>query len=48
MVEPSAARGATNLRREIGAVYGAGVLQGLALVTFPAASAVFNCRDPQR
>jgi len=44
MVEPSAARGASSLRREIGAVLGAGLLQGLALVTFPAASAVFTSR----
>jgi len=29
-------------RREIVAVYGGGLLQGLALVTFPAASAVFT------
>jgi Na+/melibiose symporter-like transporter len=31
-------------RREIVAVYGGGLLQGLALVTFPAASAVFTSR----
>jgi MFS family permease len=31
-------------RREIVAVYGGGLLQGLALVTFPAASAVFTGR----
>ena len=31
-------------RLQIGAVYGAGLLQGLALVTFPAASAVFTNR----
>jgi hypothetical protein len=29
-------------RNEIAAVYGAGVIQGVALVTFPAASAVFT------
>ncbi len=29
-------------RKEIAAVYGAGLIQGLALVTFPAASAVFT------
>lgn len=29
-------------RREIGAVYGAGLIQGVALVTFPAASVVFT------
>ena len=33
-------------RAEIGAVYAAGLLQGLALVTFPAASAVFT--EPRR
>src|SRR4051812_27993791 len=33
---------ASRSRRQIGAVYGAGLLQGLALVTFPAASAVFT------
>src|SRR5665213_272721 len=33
-------------RKEIAAVYGAGLIQGLALVTFPAASAVFtNAQD---
>jgi fucose permease len=32
-------------RAQVGAVYAAGLLQGLALVTFPAASAVFT--DPQ-
>jgi fucose permease len=32
-------------RKEIAAVYGAGLIQGLALVTFPAASAVFT--NPQ-
>jgi MFS family permease len=33
-------------RKEIAAVYGAGLIQGLALVTFPAASAVFtNSQD---
>jgi len=31
-------------KKEIGAVYAAGLLQGLALVTFPAASAVFTSR----
>ena len=31
-------------RKEVGAVYGAGLLQGLALVTFPAASSVFTDR----
>ena len=30
------------LRKEIGAVYGAGLIQGVALVTFPAASVVFT------
>jgi MFS family permease len=47
MDDPSAARarGAPGSRkREIAAVYGAGLLQGLALVTFPAASAVFTSR----
>jgi MFS family permease len=45
MVEQAPAHGAASLRkREIGAVYGAGLLQGLALVTFPAASAVFTNR----
>src|SRR5262245_6122547 len=44
MVEPSPARSTAGLRREVGAVYGAGLLQGLALVTFPAASAVFTDR----
>ena len=29
-------------RREIAAIYGAGVIQGIALVTFPAASAIFT------
>src|SRR5262249_54810455 len=29
-------------RREVGAVYAAGLLQGIALVTFPAASAIFT------
>src|SRR4051812_41547457 len=33
---------ASRSRRQIGAVYGAGLLQGLALVTFPAASAVLT------
>ena len=32
-------------RREILAVYCAGVIQGVALVTFPAASAVFTSRS---
>src|SRR5690242_3118036 len=32
-------------RTEIGVVYGAAVLQGLALVTFPAASSVFTSPD---
>jgi MFS family permease len=32
-------------RTEIGAVYGAAVVQGLALVTFPAASSVFTSPD---
>src|SRR5262249_61123370 len=32
-------------RIEIGAVYGAAVVQGLALVTFPAASSVFTSPD---
>ncbi|HEY6477909.1 MAG TPA: MFS transporter, partial [Polyangia bacterium] len=31
-------------RKQVAAVYGAGLLQGLALVTFPAASAVFTDR----
>jgi MFS family permease len=44
MSEASPAQGASSLRRQIGAVYGAGLLQGLALVTFPAASAVFTDR----
>jgi MFS family permease len=35
---------AASRRRKIGAVYGAGLLQGLALVTFPAASGVFTSR----
>jgi MFS family permease len=44
MNEASIAPGAPGprSRRQIGAVYGAGLLQGLALVTFPAASAVFT------
>ena len=29
-------------RQEIAAVYGAGLIQGVALVTFPAASVVFT------
>src|SRR5271166_394594 len=29
-------------RNEIGAVYAAGIIQGVALVTFPAASAIFS------
>src|SRR5437764_8622659 len=29
-------------RTEIGVVYGAGIVQGLALVTFPAASSIFT------
>jgi predicted MFS family arabinose efflux permease len=33
---------ATARRNEIGAVYGAGLIQGVALVTFPAASTVFT------
>jgi MFS family permease len=42
--EASTAPGATapGSRRQIAAVYAAGLLQGLALVTFPAASAVFT------
>src|SRR5919201_6131956 len=32
-------------RTEIGVVYGAAVAQGLALVTFPAASAIFTSPD---
>src|SRR6516165_10539281 len=32
-------------RTEIGVVYGAAVVQGLALVTFPAASSVFTSPD---
>ena len=38
------ARGPSHKGREVGAVYAAGLLQGLALVTFPAASAVFTDR----
>jgi MFS family permease len=34
--------GTAHNRKQVGAVYGAGLLQGLALVTFPAASAVFT------
>jgi MFS family permease len=45
MATQSPAHDAASLRkRKIGAVYGAGLLQGLALVTFPAASAVFTSR----
>jgi hypothetical protein len=44
MVEASQARRSASPRREVGAVYGAGLAQGLALVTFPAASAVFTDR----
>jgi MFS family permease len=44
MAQESAARGAPSLRREIAAVYGAALLQGLTLVTFPAASDVFTSR----
>ena len=29
-------------RREVGAVYGAGLVQGIALVTFPAASSILT------
>ncbi len=42
--EPSTAGDAAGLRKQVAAVYSAGLLQGLALVTFPAASAVFT--DP--
>src|SRR3954464_14859715 len=42
-IPPAAA--ASRSRRQVGAVYGAGLLQGLALVTFPAASSVFTSRD---
>jgi hypothetical protein len=43
MVQPSPAGGASGPpKKDIAAVYGAGLLQGLALVTFPAASAVFT------
>src|SRR6185369_1301722 len=40
----SVASAAPSNRRAVAAVYGAGLLQGLALVTFPAASAVFTSR----
>ena len=36
---------ATATRTEIGLVYFAGIVQGLALVTFPAASAIFTSPD---
>ncbi len=36
------ARDVLKNRAQVGAVYGAGLLQGLALVTFPAASAIFT------
>src|SRR5215469_18090211 len=36
---------ATANRTEVGVVYFAGVVQGLALVTFPAASAIFTRPD---
>src|SRR5262245_51553742 len=45
MAEPSQVgrvRRASNRSRQVCAVYGAGLAQGLALVTFPAASAVFT------
>ena len=42
MTEPSQARRASSRRREVGAVYGAALAQGLALVTFPAESAVLT------
>jgi MFS family permease len=43
MIEPSRATAAAGGRKkDIAAVYSAGLLQGLALVTFPAASAVFT------
>ena len=32
-------------RREVGAVYGAGLAQGVALVTFPAASSILTSPD---
>ena len=32
-------------RREVGAVYGAGLIQGVALVTFPAASSILTSPD---
>ena len=35
-------------RSEIAAIYFAGVVQGVALVTFPAASAVFTSRKQLR
>lgn len=38
----AAARDVLKNRSQVGAVYGAGLLQGLALVTFPAASAIFT------
>jgi len=44
MAGPGDAR-APSRTKEIGAVYGAALLQGLALVTFPAASSVFTARD---
>jgi MFS transporter, FHS family, glucose/mannose:H+ symporter len=36
---------ATASRREIAMIYSAGVVQGLALVTFPAASSIFTSPD---
>jgi len=45
MGETGDARAPSRKRREVGAVYGAGLLQGLALVTFPAASSVFTNPD---
>jgi MFS family permease len=44
IAEPSTGRATASLRKQVGAVYAAGLLQGLALVTFPAASALFT--DP--
>src|SRR6516162_3559632 len=38
-------RAAPGSRTEIGVVYFAGMVQGLALVTFPAASAIFTGKD---
>jgi MFS family permease len=41
---PGEVREPARSRKQVAAVYGAGLLQGLALVTFPAASAVFTDR----